>query len=84
MDAPLGHGDAPRELNAITGRIVDAAVEVHRHLGPGLLESAYREALAHELRTRGSFVRARVPVPLEYKGLVLKRGTSSTCSWKIA
>jgi GxxExxY protein len=50
-------------------RIIGAAIEVHRHLGPGLLEDAYEECLCHELTLRGiPFVR-QFPVPIEYKGL---------------
>lgn len=58
----------------ITEAIIGAAIEVHRHLGPGLLESAYRRCLVHELRLRGHDVKAEVPVPLEYKGERLDTG----------
>lgn len=54
---------------AITESIIGAAIEVHRHLGPGLLESAYRHCLVHELRLRGLTAAAEVPIDLEYKGL---------------
>ena len=47
-------------------RIIGAAIEVHRQLGPGLLESAYRACLTHELRERGETVRVEVPMPVEY------------------
>jgi GxxExxY protein len=57
-----------------TEAIIGAAIEVHRHLGPGLLESAYRRCLVHELRLRGHAVKAEVPVPLEYKGERLDAG----------
>lgn len=49
--------------------IVVAAIEVHRALGPGLLEKAYRDCLAHELRIRGSHVQSEVQLDLAYKGL---------------
>lgn len=39
--------------NSISNKVVGAAIEVHRHLGPGLLESAYEECLCHELKLRG-------------------------------
>jgi len=55
----------------LTGKIIGAAIEVHRVLGPGLLESAYQKCLAHELRLRGLYVESEVPVPLTYKGLDL-------------
>jgi GxxExxY protein len=58
----------------ITGQIIGAAIEVHRQLGPGLLESAYRECLCHELRLRGfTPLRERV-VPLIYKGIRVDAG----------
>src|SRR5438876_1012951 len=59
------------ELSAI---IVDAAIEVHRELGgPGLLEDVYEEALEEELRLRGMLVERQLPVPIVYKGRVLRR-----------
>lgn len=61
--------DLPAELNEISGDIWAAALEVHSTLGVGLLESAYRDCLVHELRLRGRDVRMEVPVPLAYKDL---------------
>jgi GxxExxY protein len=59
-------------LNTLTGLILAAAIEVHRILGPGLLESIYIECLEHELRARGlSFVR-QLTVPITYKGTRLR------------
>ena len=59
------------ELSAI---IVDAAIEVHRELGgPGLLEDVYEEALEEELRLRGMLVERQIPVPIVYKGRVLRK-----------
>ena len=58
----------------LTGRIVDASIEVHRTLGPGLLENAYRACLARELRLRGMNVETEVPVPLLYKGEAVECG----------
>jgi GxxExxY protein len=55
----------------ITEVIIGAAIEVHRHLGPGLLESAYRRCLAHELRLRDVPVLSEVSIDLEYKGLLV-------------
>src|SRR5688572_14471584 len=52
---------------ALTSAILDSAIEVHRLLGPGLLESAYRSCLARELRLRGMEVQTEQPVPLIYK-----------------
>ena len=63
-----------RELNAITQIIIGAAIEVHRNLGPGLLESAYQACLAHELQKEGLFVQREVPVPIIYKDIKLEQG----------
>jgi GxxExxY protein len=57
-----------------TSAIVGAAIEVHRHLGPGLLESAYEECLCHELHLRGIDFRRQIDLPVEYKGLKLDCG----------
>ncbi len=58
----------------ITEQIIGASIEVHRVLGPGLLESAYEECLCHELKLHGlSFERQR-PLPVEYKGIKLECG----------
>ena len=61
-------------LNQITGQIVDAAMEVHSHLGPGLLERSYQACLSHEIRTRGLQVRCQLHLPLVYKGVQLDLG----------
>ena len=66
--------DLPAEVNDLSGAIVDAAVAVHSRLGPGLLESAYRECLAYELRKRGHYVAQEVPMPLRYDGVILEVG----------
>ena len=58
----------------LTEQIIGAAIEVHRHLGPGLLESAYRVCLVHELRLRGLATLTEVPLALEYKGIHLHVG----------
>jgi GxxExxY protein len=58
----------------LTGRIIGAAIEVHRLLGPGLLESAYRQCLSRELALASIPFRLEVPIPLIYKGLNLDCG----------
>lgn len=60
--------------NALSGAVVDAAVEVHRQLGPGLLESAYQHCLAHELALRSIAFRREVPLPIVYKETHLECG----------
>ncbi|MFZ0943387.1 MAG: GxxExxY protein [Syntrophobacteraceae bacterium] len=56
------------DLNTITERIIEAATEVHKVLGPGLMESAYEECLCRELALRGIGVERQLPLPVEYKG----------------
>jgi GxxExxY protein len=56
----------------LTEKIIGAAIEVHRHLGPGLLESIYEEALCHELRLRGFKVARQIAVDIHYKGIAIK------------
>ena len=56
------------EIDDLTERIIGCAIEVHRELGPGLLESIYHQCLAIELRTAGFKVEANRKVPLTYKG----------------
>ena len=62
------------ELNQVTQSVIGAAIEVHRTLGPGLLESAYQECLCRELSLRQIPFEREKPVPIEYKGLHLEHG----------
>lgn len=62
------------ELNALTSEIIAAAIEVHRHLGPGLLESVYEACLEHELKLRGFQVERQLELPVIYKGVRLDCG----------
>ena len=62
------------ENNSLSGEIIGAAIEVHRLLGPGLLESAYELALERELVLRSMSVERQKAVPLEYKGIALGDG----------
>ena len=55
----------------LTNRIIGSALHVHRALGPGLLESAYRACLAHRLRADGLNTAEEVPIPLNFEGLEL-------------
>jgi len=61
-------------LNELTYRTIGAAIEVHRTLGPGLLESTYRECLCRELSLRGISFRRECALPLKYKGIRLDCG----------
>jgi GxxExxY protein len=60
--------------NDISGAIVDAAIKVHTALGPGLLESVYEAAMAHELKKRGLPVNRQVPLPVVYEEVRLEEG----------
>ena len=63
-----------KDLDSTTGQVVDAAIKVHSTLGPGLLESAYRLCLSHELRKRGFNVQLEVPLPILYDGVRIDAG----------
>ena len=62
------------ERDPLTEKVIGCAIEVHRALGPGLLESAYQQCLAHELKLRGIPFLAEHPIPVEYKGIRLDCG----------
>jgi GxxExxY protein len=64
----------PSHVNNLTNIIIGSAIEVHRSLGPGLLESAYHVCLARELELRGLPFKFKCPLPLEYKGIRLRKG----------
>lgn len=61
-------------LEKLTGEICAAAIEVHKHLGPGLLESAYEECLCYELKDRGISIQRQVVLPVIYKNVRLDCG----------
>jgi GxxExxY protein len=62
------------DINKLSSEIIGAAIEVHKSLGPGLLESAYEECLTHELGLREISVEKQVPMPVVYKGKKLDCG----------
>ena len=64
----------PRELDDITGAIVDASLKIHRDLGPGLLESVYEAVLARALERRGLRVERQKAIRFEYDGMVFEEG----------
>ncbi|HSU68246.1 MAG TPA: GxxExxY protein [Tepidisphaeraceae bacterium] len=71
----MGFGESTSERVEQTAKtIVDAALQVHRTLGPGLLESVYSICLAHELRLRGSRVDREVELPIVYGGVTIEAG----------
>jgi GxxExxY protein len=74
----IHHGDTEARSKLLheelTEEIIGAAIEVHRALGPGLLESAYEECLCHEFHLRGICFERQRPLPVEYKGVKLDCG----------
>jgi GxxExxY protein len=71
----VSHGDTESQslddLNQITERIIGCAIEVHRNLGPGLLENTYEEAMCIELTDAGLKFQRQLPFPILYKGRAL-------------
>jgi GxxExxY protein len=63
-----------KDENSLSNIIIGCAIEVHRHLGPGLLESAYQECLYHELLLAGLSVQKEKPMPIVYKDVKLNHG----------
>lgn len=62
------------ERDPVTNEIIGAAIEVHRELGPGLLESAYEKCLCYELSIRKIPYQCQVPIPVQYKDVKLDAG----------
>lgn len=69
-----GHRPLSEEEQQVSAGIVDAALKVHRALGPGLLEKVYEACLCHELAKRGFEVKRQVAVPVHYEDLVFEEG----------
>ena len=67
-------GTRNMDLNQLSNLIIGCAIEVHKTLGPGLLESAYENCLAYELRQKGVTVLQQVPMPIVYKDVRLDHG----------
>jgi GxxExxY protein len=65
------------DINQLTESVIGACIEVHRHIGPGLLESAYHQCLCHELRLREIPFQKEFPLPVDYKG------THLDCGYKV-
>lgn len=62
------------EFDALSNRIIGCALEVHKHLGPGLLESTYEQCFAHELKIANLPFALQYPLPVTYKGIKLDCG----------
>jgi GxxExxY protein len=69
-----GHDAIPPQTEQIARSVVDAALTVHRALGPGLLESTYEACLAHELETRGHYLKRQIGLPVIYGEVKLEIG----------
>jgi GxxExxY protein len=63
-----------KEEDRLSKEVIGAAIEVHRHLGPGMLESAYEECLCKELEIRDIAFKRQKPLPVAYKGITLDCG----------
>ena len=75
MDRRTSTGNhSHHSTDSVTSAIIGSAIEVHRELGPGLLESSYEACLAHELVTRGFDVKRQLAIPVSYKGISLDCG----------
>ncbi len=70
----VGLTEVPQQINDLSRRVIGAAIEVHRHLGPGFAEGAYEAALVIELHLCGISVERQVPVSLQYKDHVVWTG----------
>ena len=62
------------DVNQLSNKVLGLAIEVHRALGPGLLESAYCECLSYEIRNSGYYVESQKPLPIIYKDIKLEHG----------
>ncbi len=62
------------EKDPLTGKVIGCAIEVHRTLGSGLLESVYQQALVYELQLQGLAVKPECPLPVNYKNVCLECG----------
>jgi len=85
MDSNAATGNQRHQgaADAVTSAIIGSAIEVHRELGPGLLESSYEACLAHELATRGFDVKRQLAIPVSYKGISLDCGYRADYSSRI-
>jgi GxxExxY protein len=77
MDKVQGITETQKRANTLSNQIIAAAIEVHRALGPGLLESAYESCMCQELGLKNISFKRQVPLSIEYKGLKLE------CAYRI-
>jgi GxxExxY protein len=62
------------DINQLSSKIIGAAIQVHKAIGPGLLESAYEECICHELSSQSSSIERQKPLAINYKGIKLDCG----------
>jgi GxxExxY protein len=75
MNMHKEHGESSEEYrDPITKKVIGCAIEVHRQLGPGLLESTYEQCLPYELAQAGLSFKVQCPVPIEYREIKLDCG----------
>lgn len=70
----MNHRGTETQRDQLTDRVIGLAIDVHRELGPGLLESAYEACLCHELKAAGIAFGHQVPLPVNYKGVWIEAG----------
>jgi GxxExxY protein len=74
METERRREDSQADIDALTRQIIGFAIDVHRHLGPGLLESAYEVCLCHDLAQAGLRFARQVVLPVQYRGIQLECG----------
>jgi len=74
LEKTIDHRDTEAQRDSLTEKVIGAAIEVHRALGPGLLESAYEECLCYELGQQGVLFQRQVGLPVIYKAIRLDCG----------
>ena len=79
MDDPRREPSHKTPVDLFTGQVIGCAIEVHRTLGPGLLESTYQQCLAHELGSAGIPFKLELPIPVVYKGIRIDCGSRVDC-----
>lgn len=72
VNSPRSHEEHEGKFEELSNRVLGCALEVHRTLGPGLLESSYEQALAYELEQAGIEFQRQLELPVRYKGLTLE------------
>ena len=70
----MNHRGTETQRDTLTEKVIGLAIDVHRHLGPGLLESVYQMCLCHELAQAGLQFKSEIELPVFYKGLKFDQG----------